>query len=43
MYIPEFWCGVLATMGIEFIICATLIGIAMWRNKNEDSIHKGNK
>ena len=28
MFIPEFWCGVIATVGIEFV---SLIGIAVWQ------------
>lgn len=28
MFIPEFWCGVIATVGIEVV---SLIGIAVWQ------------
>ena len=29
MYIPEFWCGVIATIGIEFVV---LVGYGIWQN-----------
>lgn len=29
MFIPEFWCGVISTVAIEF---AALIGVAIWQN-----------
>lgn len=28
MFIPEFWCGVITTIAIEF---AALIGVAIWQ------------
>lgn len=28
MFIPEFWCGVIATIAIEFV---ALIGVAIWQ------------
>jgi len=43
MYIPEFWAGVLATVGVEFILCAGLIGYAMWRSRNDDNDNSGNE
>lgn len=27
MFIPEFWCGVIATIGIELV---TFIGVLIW-------------
>ena len=30
MYIPEFVCGILATIGVEILL---LIGFAIWRKK----------
>lgn len=30
MYIPEFWCGVGATIAVEIV---GLIGIAIWQEK----------
>ena len=43
MYVPEFWAGVLATVGIEFILCVILISISIRRSKNEDHNDSGNE
>lgn len=32
MYIPEFWCGVFATVGIELII---IIGYSLFHKKGD--------
>lgn len=32
MYIPEFWCGVAATIAVEFLV---LIGVGIWANRKD--------
>lgn len=32
LYIPEFWCGVLVAIGVEFI---SVLVIAFWKPKNK--------
>lgn len=33
MYIPEFWCGVLATVGIEFALLIMYAVYTTWKKK----------
>ena len=37
MYIPEFWCGVIATVLAEVVALVVTVAISTWRNG------KGNK
>lgn len=34
MYIPEFWCGVFATLGTEFIALIIYCMIMNWEKRN---------
>lgn len=41
MYIPEFWCGVLVTIGIELIIlfiCIAYYGIKKGKNDEKENL-----
>lgn len=40
MYISEFWCGVIATIGLEFI---ALIGYSIQLDINKNKKEKGEK
>ena len=44
MYIPDFWCGVIATVLVELIVATVLIITAtVGKGKHEDNNDQGNQ